>query len=147
METKNQRNCKTICLFFPDRAMYQACMADSGRKMFRAYIDEAYQANPELFPVAMAQGYQLCGVLYSSKLALKMRRIRLKSNRETYQIRPSFAMPYMIGWTDEVEKPLYLLQWGVPFAALTYVFGRDPMYWYRAYMILLANLKLRLQGT
>ena len=134
METKNQRNCKTICLFFPDKEMYQACMAESGKKMFRAYIDEVYQANPELFPAAMTQGYQLCGVINSTKLDLPMRRIRLKSDQETYQIRPSFAMPYMIGWTDEVEKPLYLLQWGVPFEALAYVFGRDPMYWYRAYI-------------
>ena len=41
---------------------------------------------------------------------------------------------YMIGWTDNLEKPLYLLKWGVPFEALAYVFGSDPMYWYRAYL-------------
>lgn len=109
-------------------------MTDSGKKMFRAYLDAAYEANPELFPQGMAQGYSLCGVIHSTKMGLKTRRIRLKSNQETYQIRPSFAMPYMIGWTDELEKPLYLLQWGVPFEALAYVFGRDPMYWYRAYL-------------
>ena len=34
----------------------------------------------------------------------------------------------------EVEKGLYLRQWGVPFDALAYVFGRSPMFWYRATM-------------
>ena len=43
-------------------------------------------------------------------------------------------MPYMIARTDEVEKALYLRQWGVPFDALAYVFGRDAMFWYRAWL-------------
>ena len=61
-----------------------------------------------------------------------MRRIKLKSTGQVYQIRPSFVMPYMIGHTDEVEKALYLRHWGVPFDALVYVFGRNAMFWYRA---------------
>ena len=40
----------------------------------------------------------------------------------------------MIARTDEVEKALYLRQWGVPFDALAYVFGRDAMFWYRAWL-------------
>jgi hypothetical protein len=36
-----------------------------------------------------------------------MRRIKLK-NGKSYQLRPSFMMPYMIARTDEVEKALYL---------------------------------------
>ena len=40
----------------------------------------------------------------------------------------------MIGRTDEIEKALYLRQWGVPFDALAYVFGRDAMFWYRAWL-------------
>jgi len=51
METKNQRNCKTICLFFPDKQVYQECMTHQDR--FRGYVDKAYQENPELFPTAM----------------------------------------------------------------------------------------------
>ena len=43
-------------------------------------------------------------------------------------------MPYMIARTDAVEKALYLRQWGVPFDALAYVFGRDAMFWYRAWL-------------
>lgn len=41
-------------------------------------------------------------------------------------------MPYMIGKTEEVEKGLYLRQFGVPYEAIAYVMGKDPMYWYRA---------------
>jgi len=42
--------------------------------------------------------------------------------------RPSFVMPYMVGYTDDVEKPLFLRCWGVPHWALTQVFGRDAQY-------------------
>jgi len=42
----------------------------------------------------------------------------------------------MIGSTEEVEKALYYRRWGVPFDALAYGFGRNPMYWYRAYVSL-----------
>jgi hypothetical protein len=37
----------------------------------------------------------------------------------------------MTGYTDEVEKALFLRRFGVPFWALSYVFGRDDDYWYR----------------
>ena len=40
-------------------------------------------------------------------------------------------MPYMTGITDEVEKALFMRKFNVPFWALSYVFGKDPMYWYR----------------
>ena len=43
-------------------------------------------------------------------------------------------MPYLIGRSEEVEKAFYLRQWDVPFEALAYVFGRDAMYWYRAWL-------------
>ena len=42
-------------------------------------------------------------------------------------------MPYMIGYTAEVEKPLFLHEkFGVPFWGLTYAFGHDDSYWERA---------------
>jgi Transposase DDE domain len=37
----------------------------------------------------------------------------------------------MTGYTDEIEKALFLRRFGVPFWGLTYVFGRDDMYWER----------------
>ena len=46
-------------------------------------------------------------------------------------MRPSFLAPYMTARTGDVEAPLFLRTFGVPFWALTRVFGRDPMYWYR----------------
>ena len=49
-----------------------------------------------------------------------------------FQVVPSFVLPYMTGSVGDVEKPLFLhLKFGVPFWALSYVFGRDDSYWYR----------------
>jgi len=47
---------------------------------------------------------------------------------------PSLVMPSMIARTEEVAKALSLRQWGVPFDALASVFGRDAMFWYRAWL-------------
>jgi hypothetical protein len=49
----------------------------------------------------------------------------------SYSIRPSFAMPYMTGLVQDVEKPLFLRKFAVPFWALSYCYGKDAMYWYR----------------
>jgi hypothetical protein len=67
---------------------------------------------------------------------VRLRRIKLKTRDEkgkeiVVTIAPSAVMPYMSGYTDEVEKPLFLRRFGVPFWALAYVFGRDDQYWYR----------------
>jgi hypothetical protein len=48
-----------------------------------------------------------------------------------YSVRPSFLMPYMTARVADVEGPLFLRTFGVPFWALARVFGRDPMYWHR----------------
>jgi hypothetical protein len=48
-----------------------------------------------------------------------------------YSIRPSFVMPYLTARTEDVEGPLFLRKFGVPFWALAHVFGRDAMSWYR----------------
>jgi hypothetical protein len=37
----------------------------------------------------------------------------------------------MTAMVHEVEKALFLRKFGVPFWALSHVFGRDHMYWYR----------------
>ena len=63
-----------------------------------------------------------------------MRRIKLQTTGAVFTLRPSFVMPYMIARTDAVEKALSLRQWGVPFDALASVFGRDAMFWYRAWL-------------
>jgi len=40
-------------------------------------------------------------------------------------------LPYLTGWAEDVEGPLFLRSFGVPFWALARVFGKGPMYWYR----------------
>ena len=42
-----------------------------------------------------------------------MRRIKLNQTQAVYQLRPDFMMPYMVGTTDEIDKPMYLRQFGV----------------------------------
>jgi hypothetical protein len=65
---------------------------------------------------------------------LLVRRITVKATGAVFTLRPAFVMPYRIARTEEVAKALSLRQWGVPFDALAYVFGRDAMFWYRAWL-------------
>ena len=132
-ETRRPRKSKSICLPF-EKAAYQACLEDPAH--CRQYILKIYADAPELFPAALSEGFTFNGFIHSKKQDLIQRRIKLNANDEQYQIRPSFMMPYMIGSTEEVEKALYYRRWGVPFDALAYGFGRNPMYWYRAYVSL-----------
>ena len=129
----NQRENKSICLPFESEAEYEKCIADEN--LFRDYLKREFAECPAVFPEEIGSGFTLHGFVESKKQKFKMRRIKLK-NDEVYQIRPSFMMPYMIARTDEVEKALFLRRWGVPFEALAYVFGHNPMFWYRAYIAL-----------
>ena len=83
-----------------------------------------------MFPNDFASGYQLKDGRMSAKQRLPIRRIVLRDGT-AYSIRPSFLMPYLTARTDEVEDPLFLRKFGVPFWALARVFGRDPMFYYR----------------
>jgi hypothetical protein len=96
-------------------------------------LDKMITEYPELFPSSINKGYKLNGMLPESKKmkGIRLRRILLKSTKEVYTICPPFVMPYMMGYAEDVEKPLFLRRFGVPFWALTYVFGRNDMYWYR----------------
>jgi hypothetical protein len=88
---------------------------------------------PELFPKMIEQGYTLHDLLPASvKLPdVRFRRIKLKAGeQQVVTICSSDVMPYMTGYTDEVEKALFLRRFGVPFWGLTYVFGRNDDYWY-----------------
>ena len=77
-----------------------------------------------------ALGYELKDDRMSAKQQIPIRRILLKDD-SAYSIRPSFLMPYMTVRTADVEGPLFLRKFGVPFWALARVFGGDPMSWYR----------------
>jgi hypothetical protein len=125
---------KTICLPISENVDYDKLVKD--RKAFRPYLDQLIEHHPELFPAEINEGYCFHGFRRSAKLGLVSRRIRLVANGQAYQLRPDFVMPYMIGKTEEVEKGLYLRVFGVPYEAIAYVMGKDPMYWYRAWLAL-----------
>lgn len=122
------RPCSTLCLPF-DEGSYPELIDDPVR--FRQALDRLFLAMPELFPAAFGAGYRLNDARTSAKLGLRVRRVRLRSTGESFSVRPSFALPYMSGWTDDAQAALFLRAFGVPFRALARVFGRDPMYWYR----------------
>ncbi len=97
---------------------------------FRRLLDEGFRTTPELFPPNFAQGYELKDGRMSVKQGLLIRRI-LSRDGTAYSIRPSFLMPYMTARVGDVEGPLFLRKFGVPYWALAHVFGGDPMYWFR----------------
>jgi hypothetical protein len=124
---------KRICLPI-EREEYERVLLDKGA--FRAYLDMQIVQHPELFPSTIQQGYKLHDILPSSKKMpdIRLRRIKVKATageKEVFAIAPSFVMPYMTGYTDDVEKALFLRKFAVPYWALTYVFGRNDMYWER----------------
>ena len=101
-------------------------------KRFRCWLDEMIVEYPNLFPAEIEQGYLLHDYLPESvKLpGIRFRRIKLTAKDESGKqllltIGSSDVMPYMTGYTDEVEKALFLRRFGVPFWALTYVFGHN----------------------
>jgi hypothetical protein len=122
------RSCSTICLPIGKDA-YSDLVEDPRR--FRDWLDQAFRDCPELFPKAFARGYRLKDERRSRKTGLRLRRIRLKATGESFSVRPSFVLAYMTAFTDDVQGPLFLRSFGVPFWALARVFGEDAMYWYR----------------
>ncbi len=92
-------------------------------------LDEFAEKHPELFPDGIRNGYGLKEVRRPKKPGVPTRRITVDS--VAYAVRPSFAMPYRTAFADDVEKALFPGKVNVPFRALTYVFGRDDMHWYR----------------
>ncbi len=125
--TRSSRGHRTICLTVSEDAYLQA-IDDPVR--FRRLLDEGFRATPELFPPNFALGYDLKDDRMSVKQRLPIRRIRLKDGT-AYSVRPSFLMPYMTARVADVEGPLFLRKFGVPYWALTQVFGGNPMFWFR----------------
>src|SRR5262245_2006330 len=97
--------CSTICL---------PCSKDDYRGLiddpaaFRRWVDAAFRDGPELFPKGFASGYLLKDDRFSVKLGLRLRRIQCKATGAAFSVRPSGVLPYLAGWTDDVEKPLFL---------------------------------------
>src|SRR3954452_13708825 len=124
---RSSRQHRTICLPISEDS-YGRVVDDPAA--FRRRLDEGFRAAPELFPAGCARAYELEDARTSAKRGLPIRRIRLRDGA-AYSVRPSFLMPYMTARVADVEGPLFLRTFGVPFWALARVFGRDPMYWYR----------------
>ena len=122
------RGCSTICLPI-SKEDYLKVIGDP--QQFRGWLDGAFRDNPELFPSSFTKGYSLKDHRVCKKLNLRLRRVKCKASGAAFTIRPSFVLPYMAGYTDEVEKALFLRRFAVPFWGLAYVFGKDPSYWYR----------------
>lgn len=113
-----------------DREHYVSVVQDAGA--FRGWVENNRSQHPELFPDEIQEGYSLHDIRPSRKLPdVRIRRIRLSRSGAVYRVVPSFVLPYMTGYTEMVEKALFLRRFGVPFWGLTYVFGRSDMYWYR----------------
>lgn len=133
-KVKVTRACKRITLPI-GWAAYQASVEDE--TTFRQMVDGMVAQYPELFPATIEQGYHLHDKRVSKKMPkVVLRRIKIKGSQEGGQavvvtIAPSSILPYLTGYTDEVEKPLFLRRFGVPFWALSYVLGRNDQYWYR----------------
>ncbi len=147
-KAKRKRTCSTekdlttlghgsqrICLPIA-RTEYERIVMDP--QAFRQWLDPLIGQYPELFPAAIAQGYQLHDILPVSKKlpGLRLRRVCVaepdKPGGAVFTIVPAFVLPYMVGYTDEVEKALFLCgKFGVPYWGLTYVFGRNDSYWER----------------
>jgi hypothetical protein len=122
---KKRRN-RTICLPFSEEE-YLRIIHDA--MMFRTALDAQIARSPELFPRQIVQGYRLKEITHSKKLSVPIRRILVDG--VSYTIRPSYLLPYMTGLTDDVETALFFRKFNVPYWALSYGFGRNPMYWYR----------------
>jgi hypothetical protein len=105
---------------------YPDVVGDPGR--FRRWLDQSFRDHPELFPKAFAQGYRLKDDRVSARTGLRLRRIRLKATGQPFSVRPSFVLPYLTGYTDDVQGPLFLRCFGVPFWAIARVFGKGPMH-------------------
>jgi hypothetical protein len=49
----------------------------------------------------------------------------------SFTLAPAFIIPYMTALSKDIEKPLFLRRFHVPYWGLTYVYGRNDMYWCR----------------
>lgn len=126
-KSQSNRGSKQICLPISFE-VYTQIWDDA--KAVRAFIAACVEESPELFPGPMKR-YQLTGRLpESSKLpGIQLRQLRL--GKTTYSLRPSFVLPYMTGYVNDVAYPLRLLMCGVPPWLIAEGFGHDANYWDR----------------
>ena len=124
------KGCKIIRINYSES---QHAMFMKDKSLFKKYLDEQITKHPELFPMKIDEGYTLNGVTRSSKKLnyLQFQKIKITSTSEIFSVYPAFVMPYLIAYTKDVENALLLRKHDVPYSTLTYIFGRNEMYWYR----------------
>ncbi len=125
-EKPSPRKNRTICISF-SQEIYHVIINDS--LQFRNYLDNLARLHPELFPDNFHDGYRMKEIRNSKKLKIIIRRISISGI--SYTVRPSFVMPYMTGMVQDVEIPLFLRKFSVPFWALSRCYGKNSQYWYR----------------
>jgi hypothetical protein len=135
-QERKPRGSSTICLPI-DQDLYEQII--DSPEAFRGWLDQSFAEMPELFPDAFASGYTLKDDRVSAKMGVRQRRIECKATSESFTVRPSFVMPYMTAFTDDVADALFLRRFGVPYWALAHVFGKDSSYWYRLELGLARN--------
>ena len=122
--TERERNCSQEKGFDPlSNKSKQVCLSINQEEYdrilfdptaFRFYLDSQIEQYPGLFPATIQQGYTLHDILPESKKlpGIRLRRIKVPAQdggeEEVFTIRPSFVLPYMTGYTDNVEKVLFL---------------------------------------
>lgn len=119
---------RQICIPM-DRETYDDIWRDSTK--VRSLLETMIAVHPEIFPAGIEEGFTLTGSLPGSQKlpGICLRQIRIQGI--AYTLRPSFVMPYFTGITEEFEKPLLLLSYGVPCWLVTQLFGHNDMFWYR----------------
>jgi hypothetical protein len=97
------RGHKTICIPC-SRREYERVVGDPAE--FRKLLDRQIEATPQLFPPEIGRGYRMKDVYPSRKTGCKLRRIELRDH-QCYLVRPSFVMPYLSAYTEDVQAPLF----------------------------------------
>ena len=121
-DTKSaNRNKRTICLPF-SQDNYECNIHNPVD--FRICVDKRIELFPELFPAEIINGYQMKDIYYSKKQSVWIRRVKIAG--VAYTVRPSFIMPYLVGFVDEIEKALFLRKFNVPFWAVSYFLAKIP---------------------
>jgi hypothetical protein len=111
LATRASRGHRTLCLPIAEETYRRIVLAPDE---FRHTIDKCFRQSPELFPANFARGYQLKDDRISAKRGLLIRRIVTRDGA-AYSVRPSFLMPYLAARVEDVEGPLFLRKFAVPF--------------------------------
>ena len=97
------RGPKTICIPC-SQEQYRRIVDDPA--LFREFLDRQIRAIPELFPPEIGRGYRMKDSHTSCKTGWKIRRIETRDD-QGYSVRPSFLMPYLTGYAEDVQAPLF----------------------------------------